>query len=164
MKIILKRKEISKNANFQESYIPKECITIDLAMKKYIQSYLKWISCQNMDFNETLKHEEIANFFFNGLNHPVWVSNYLKSFDTLVKTDKYLKKYQAYEKASRFEYFYRILPSSSSNYTDLVPKEKNIEEPQKIQLKLLNYKDTEINRLSFEEADLIIVSNQKNNH
>lgn len=147
MKIILKKKN---------PYVPVSSISLDLAMKKYMQSYLKWLSIQNADFNDGLTHEEIVNYFFNGLNHPMWLQNKLKSFDIMVKTDKYLKNYQSYEKASRFEYFYRILPVSQASYTEIIPKEKNLEEPQKIQLKLLNLKDTEINRLSKEEADLIL--------
>lgn len=147
MKIILKKKRL---------YIPVSSISLDLATKKYMQSYLKWLSIQNADFNEGLTHEEIVNYFFNGLIHPVWLQKNLKSFEAMVKTDKYLKNYQSYEKASRFEYFYRILPVSQASYTEVIPKEKNLEEPQKIQLKLLNLKDTEINRLSKEEADLVI--------
>ena len=94
MKLVLKKRN---------PYIPIDSISLDLAMKKYMQSYLKWLSVQNADFNEGLTHEEIVNYFFNGLIHPAWLKNKLKSFDTMVKTDKYLKNYQSYEKESRFK-------------------------------------------------------------
>lgn len=131
MKLVLKKRN---------PYIPIDSISLDLAMKKYMQSYLKWLSVQNADFNEGLTHEEIVNYFFNGLIHPTWLKNKLKSFDTMVKTDKYLKNYQSYEKASRFEYFYRILPVSQASYTEISPKEKKLRRTTKNTIKIIKLK------------------------
>ncbi len=71
-------------------------IDLKTYFKKYIQSYLRWLYEQNSDFAANLTTQELTNFFFNKLEHPLWFQLYLSlvSFRIITETDNYIEKYK----------------------------------------------------------------------
>lgn len=53
MKLILKK----------ESYVPQTFVSKELLLKKYMQSFFKWIYFQNSNYSKYLTREEISNYF-----------------------------------------------------------------------------------------------------
>ena len=77
MKLILKK----------ESYVPQTFVSKELLLKKYMQSFLKWIYFQNSNYSKYLTREEISNYFFNQIKHPLWYEQ--PNFKKMVEIDKY---------------------------------------------------------------------------
>jgi len=145
MKLILKK----------ESYVPQTFVSKELLLKKYMQSFLKWIYFQNSNYTKYLTREEISNYFFNQIKHPLWYEQ--PNFKKMVEIDKYLNKHSSIEEVQLFDYFYFICPKVNSKYSIAKPNIKKINLTQlNILRKYYNLNDME--NLSEEEADYLISS------
>ena len=142
----------------KEIYIPKE-IEDELLIKKYVQSFLCWIYRQNEDFSEYLTREEISNYFFTHLIHPVWFSIYMKenTFKKSVEIDRYIHSSKTKPADKVFEYHYQIHPKDDAPYIPLRQVDELINQEQRKILIEGGYGMTDISRLSKEEADYVIL-------
>lgn len=151
MRFQLKKKEL---------YIPQQ-VDEKVIIEKYLQSFLCWIYKQNEDFAEYLTREEISNYFFNHLIHPVWFKEYMKNdtFRKSVEIDTYIHSYKSKPADKIFSYHYNIQPKENAEYVSLNPVEESINEEQKNILKKGGYEIADIEHLSKEEADYVILKN-----
>lgn len=142
MKLIFKR----------EKYVPKE-VTYELILKKYMQSYLKWLYFQNPSCHKNLTQEEIVNYFFNKIEHPVWFKE--PTFASMVEITEYFKQHLSPEQVELFDYYYTIKPKMASFYSEIKPNNTQITSPQKCILQ----ERIDLNNLAGlceEEADYLI--------
>lgn len=90
-----------KKTNVNQSVVKTEQkneevkLTPKTYLKRYFQSYLSWMFQQNNQFFETLKIEEITNFFLQELEHPAWIELYLKRkpFYLITEANQYFLTY-----------------------------------------------------------------------
>ncbi len=106
--IQLKKKKLVKSENY---------LTISTSLKIYLQSFLAWIKYQNPDFEKYIRPEEAANYFINGLEHPLWFSLYLKRhpFETIAEVTQYLTLFITSDKSSLCEERITIYPKDTRN-------------------------------------------------
>lgn len=141
----------------REIYVPQ---TVDekLIIEKYMQSFLCWIYKQNEDFSLYLTREEISNYFFNHLIHPIWFEIYMKqgTFQKATTIDTYIHNYKSKPADKIFAYHYLILPKDEGEYSYITTTEEPILKEQVEILLKGGYGKTDIRRLSKEEADYVI--------
>lgn len=88
-------------------------------LSSYIQAYLAWLKLQNPRFNETLTTEELANYFFGGLNLPDDIVRYMEDnpLQILSKLYEYIDRYK--DKTEMFTINREILPKLKGNYKEV---------------------------------------------
>ena len=83
-----------------------------------LQAYLAWLKLQNPKFAENLTTEELANYFFGGLNLPDNVTKYMEEnpLQILSKVYEYIDRYK--DKTEMFTINRKILPKLKANYKE----------------------------------------------
>lgn len=87
-------------------------------LSNYLQAYLAWLKLQNPHFAENLTTEELANYFFGGLNLPDNVTRYMEDnpLQILSKVYEYIDRYK--DKTEMFTINRQILPKLKGNYKE----------------------------------------------
>ena len=87
-------------------------------LSNYLQAYLAWLKLQNPKFAENLTTEELANYFFGGLNLPDNVTKYMEEnpLQILSKVYEYIDRYK--DKTEMFTINRKILPKLKANYKE----------------------------------------------
>lgn len=87
-------------------------------LSNYLQAYLAWLKLQNPKFAENLTTEELANYYFGGLNLPDNVTKYMEEnpLQILSKVYEYIDRYK--DKTEMFTINRKILPKLKGNYKE----------------------------------------------
>lgn len=111
--------------------------------KDYLHDFLAWMYLQNEDFVQTIREDELLNYFFQEFYHPIWFRAFLKKdkFNRSVMISSYLLQHQ--HGASIFQQRMRIRPKKNANYS-------RQEVPQETFLSLQSPEIKEIERLCKE--------------
>lgn len=90
--------------------IVSDDVDLTAYLRKYIQSYLYWLYIQNNKFEKRLSSEELTNFFFNEIEHPIWFIYLLQTntFKICTEVNNYISRYK--KKAELMEPEISIIP------------------------------------------------------
>lgn len=117
----------------------------DVMIKTYLQSYLFWMSKQNPSFASTCSPDEISNYFFHSISHPLWFMKLMEkqSFKMMILIDNYFRKYMNH--AELFNFSMLIVPKVPAPYNEINEK------PEVCPFSVQGLPDSETKRLTYDE-------------
>lgn len=110
------KRPLSQTAPSLDERTPKKS---DVLIRNYLQSYLSWMAIQNPAFASTLTPDEISNYFFHSIVHPLWFTKLMErqTFKLMILIDNYFRKYM--DSAELFNCSMRIVPKDPGPYNEI---------------------------------------------
>lgn len=141
--------KIKSQTTYDHPAVPAtgKAIKTDVLIKNYLQSYLSWMVKQNPVFSSTLTPDEISNYFFHSLIHPLWFMKLMEkqTFKLLILIDNYFRKYM--NSADLFCCTMVIIPKISAPYKEIDDRPVLCDQPP-----CQGLAESEWKRLTYDEA------------